>query len=81
MKRKATPKKYGHLSDRSRCRFCREQVTYVDYKELSKLDKYCARNGKVVARKRSGTCARHQRQVKLAVKRARYMGLLTYTSS
>ena len=74
-------KKYGHLSDRTRCRFCRERIKTVDYKDVARLDKYCARNGKILARKRSGTCARHQRQVKIAVKRARFLGLMAYTST
>lgn len=76
-----TGKKYGHMGDRTRCRFCRERVIEVDYKDIGKLDKCFARNGKIVARKRSGTCARHQRQVKLAVKRARFLGLLPYTNT
>jgi small subunit ribosomal protein S18 len=74
-------KKYGHLTDRTRCRFCRERVEFVDYKDLARLDRACARNGKIVSRKRSGNCALHQRQVKRAVKRARFMGFLTYTAS
>ena len=74
-------KKYGHLTERTRCRFCRERIAQVDYKDLSKLDKCFARNGKIIPRKRAGTCARHQRQVKLAIKRARFLGLLAYTST
>ena len=74
-------KKYGHLSDRTRCRFCRERTIEVDYKEIAKLDKCFARNGKIVARKRSGNCALHQRQVKRAIKRARFLGLLAYTNT
>jgi len=74
-------KKYGHLSERERCRFCREKIGEVDYKDLGRLDRYCSRNGKIMARKRSGACAKHQRQVKLAIKRARFLGLLAYVAS
>ena len=70
-----------HLSERTRCRFCRDRIKVVDYKDVVRLDKLCARNGKIVARKHSGTCAAHQRQVKLAVKRARQLGLLSYTAT
>jgi small subunit ribosomal protein S18 len=74
-------KKYGHMSERARCRFCREHLSVVDYKDLGRLEKICARNGKIAARKRSGTCARHQRQVKLAVKRARFLGFMAYIAT
>ena len=77
----AMAKKYGHLAERTRCRFCRDKVELIDYKDIGRLDKFCFRNGKMLARKRSGNCARHQRQVKRAVKRARFLGLLAYTAT
>ena len=73
-------KKYGHLVERTRCRLCRESVKDVDYKNVSFLEKYTARNGKIAARKRSGTCARHQRKLKKAIFRARFIGLMPYTA-
>jgi small subunit ribosomal protein S18 len=74
-------KKYGHITERQRCRFCRERIVQVDYKDIGRLDKSCGRNGKILARKRSGTCARHQRQVKRAIKRARFLGLMAYVAT
>jgi len=74
-------KKYGHLGERTRCRLCRERIKEVDYKYVELLEKYAARNGKIASRKRTGTCARHQRQIKDAVKRARFVGFLPYIST
>jgi len=61
-----------------RCRFCREQADYVDYKDVQALSKQCTPQGKLYSRKRSGNCAKHQRMVKLAVKRARFMAILAF---
>ncbi len=62
----------------TRCRFCREKADYVDYKDLQALTKQCNAQGKLFSRKRSGNCAKHQRMVKVAVKRARYMALMAF---
>lgn len=61
-----------------RCRFCREKADYVDYKDLQALSKQCTAQGKLFSRKRSGNCAKHQRMVKQAVKRARFMAIIPY---
>ena len=61
-----------------RCRFCREKADYIDYKDLQALAKQCSAQGKLFSRKRAGNCAKHQRMVKVAVKRARYMAILAY---
>ena len=73
-------RRYLQISDRSRCRFCREKVTRVDYKDVLTLQKLCTNQGRLFSRKRSGNCAAHQRMVKKAVKQARYIGLLNYTA-
>lgn len=69
-------------SKRNRCRFCNPEdgaaAPYVDYKDVQALKKLCTSQGKLFSRKRSGNCARHQRQVKRAVKLARFMALLPY---
>lgn len=72
-------KKYGRLGERTRCRLCRETAEVIDYKNIGLLKKFVGKNGKLLARKRSGTCARHQRRIKQAVFRARFIGLLPYT--
>jgi len=62
----------------ARCRFCREKVRLVDYKDVDGLQKQCTQQGKLHSRKRSGNCAYHQRRMQDAVKRARFLGLLPY---
>lgn len=72
-------RRYTQMSERNRCRFCREKVTRVDYKDVLTLQKLCTSQGRIFPRKRSGNCAAHQRMVKKAIKQARYIGLLSYT--
>jgi len=64
--------------DKSRCRFCRDKMDRIDYKDVDSLFKLTTSQGKLFSRKRSGNCARHQRQAKIAVKRARFVALLPY---
>jgi small subunit ribosomal protein S18 len=71
-------KRYRKFRKDNRCRFCREKVGEVDYKDINVLIKLCTTQGKLFSRKRSGNCARHQRSVKSAVKRARFMALIPY---
>lgn len=73
-------RRYSQIAERSRCRFCREKLTRVDYKDVLTLQKLCTNQGRIFSRKRSGNCATHQRLVKQAIKQARFIGLLTYTS-
>jgi len=73
-------RRYSQISERSRCRFCREKVTRVDYKDVLTLQKLCTSQGRIFSRKRSGNCAAHQRMVKQAIKQARYIALLNYTA-
>lgn len=61
------------------CYFCKESVVYVDYKDVALLRRFTSDRGKIRARRVTGTCARHQRDVALAVKNAREMGLFSYT--
>jgi small subunit ribosomal protein S18 len=62
------------------CHFCKEKVTYIDYKDIGLLRRFMSDRGKIRARRVTGTCARHQRDVALAVKNAREMALIPYTS-
>ncbi|MHC4471606.1 MAG: 30S ribosomal protein S18 [Planctomycetota bacterium] len=66
------------FNDRARCRFCREKVSLIDYKDIQSLQKLTTGQGKLFSRKRSGNCAKHQRQAKLALKRARFIALMPY---
>ena len=63
------------------CQFCKDKVTYVDYKDTNLLRKYISDRGKIRARRVSGNCSQHQRDVAVAVKNSREMALLPYTST
>jgi len=65
--------------EKNRCRFCRANKDLIDYKDVTDLQKLSTSQGKLFSRKRSGNCARHQRQAKRAIKRGRFLALLTYT--
>ncbi|MCX7827588.1 MAG: 30S ribosomal protein S18 [Thermanaerothrix sp.] len=62
------------------CHFCVDKVEKVDYKEFDKLRKYVTERGKIVPRRVTGTCAKHQRQLTRAIKRARILALLPFTA-
>lgn len=62
------------------CRFCVDKIKSVDYKDLERLRKYVTERGKMIPSRITGTCARHQRMLRGAVKRAREIALLPFTS-
>ena len=62
------------------CSFCVEKVDYIDYKKPEVLAPYITNFGKIYSRRRTGTCARHQRRLARAIKRARFLALLPYTA-
>ena len=72
--------------DRSRrprkkvCSFCVDKVEHIDYKDVAKLRRYITERGKILPRRISGNCAKHQRQVTVAIKRARNIALLPFTA-
>jgi len=74
-------KKYTKFRKDNRCRFCRDKIADVDYKELQVLFKLCTGQGKLYGRKRSGNCAYHQRSAQAAVKRARFLAMLPYVGT
>ncbi|NLO88752.1 MAG: 30S ribosomal protein S18 [Clostridia bacterium] len=61
------------------CSFCVDKIEVVDYKDADRLRKYITERGKIIPRRISGNCARHQRQLTRAIKRARIMALLPFT--
>jgi len=61
------------------CRFCTEKDVVLDYKDAKTLRNLVSERGKIIPRRICGTCARHQRQVTEAVKRARHLALIPYT--
>lgn len=60
------------------CRFCADKVEFIDYKNPKLLRVYMTERGKILSRKMTGTCSRHQRQLTKAIKRARSIALLPY---
>ncbi len=68
--------RYG--SKRKVCHFCEEKTKAIDYKDPVKLHRYISGGGKIEPRRRSGTCAKHQRVLAVAIKRARHLALLPY---
>ncbi len=62
------------------CTFCVDKVEEIDYKDVAKLRKYITESGKIVPRRMSGVCAKHQRILAEAIKRAREMALLPYVA-
>lgn len=66
-------------SRRKVCHFCAEHIEHIDYKDVNTLQRYVSENGKILPRRMSGTCAKHQREIATAIKRARQMALLSYT--
>ena len=61
-----------------KCRLCEMKIDYVDYKDVKLLKEFLNEKGKIIPRRISGNCAKHQRMIKIAIKRARQMGLLPY---
>ena len=61
------------------CAFCADKATSIDYKDTAKLKRFMTERGKLQPRRTSGVCAKHQRQLAMAIKRARMMALLPYT--
>jgi small subunit ribosomal protein S18 len=64
---------------RKTCRLCAGKVTVIDYKDINMLRGFTTDRGKIIARRVSGNCAKHQRQVTEAIKRARNIALLPFT--
>lgn len=60
------------------CVFCRDKVDYINYKQADMLRSFLTDRGKIRPRRRTGTCAKHQRQLSLAIKRARHLALLPF---
>ncbi len=70
----------GRFQRRRVCAFCVDKVDTIDYKDVNTLRRFVSDQGQINSRRRTGTCARHQRLVTVAVKRARYLALLPYTA-
>lgn len=62
------------------CAFCSDKAEFIDYKDINKLRKYVTERGKILPRRISGTCAKHQRELTASIKRARNIALLPFTT-
>ncbi|MGN1121752.1 MAG: 30S ribosomal protein S18 [Eubacteriales bacterium] len=62
------------------CNFCAEKAEMIDFKDVMKLRKYVSERSKILPRRITGTCAKHQRELTVAIKRARHIALLPYIS-
>ena len=62
------------------CAFCVDKIEEIDYKDINRLRKYITERAKIMPRRMNGTCARHQRQLTTAIKRARHIALLPYVN-
>jgi small subunit ribosomal protein S18 len=61
------------------CQFCVDKVEHIDYKDVPRIRRFVSEWGKIESRRKTGTCAPHQRQLALAIKRARYLAFIPYT--
>jgi len=77
---KKAEKVFKRRTRRKVCQFCVDKVEYIDYKDSAKLKKFLSEKGKILPRRISGNCAKHQRQMTTAIKRARHIALLPYTT-
>lgn len=71
-------KRRARTTEAAKCRFCREKIEEIDYKDLAVLQKMVTGQGKHFTRKRSGNCAKHQRSSRRALKHARFIGLMPF---
>lgn len=73
----------GKMQRRSRrkvCAFCADKVEMIDYKDTARLRKFVSERGKILPKRMTGTCAKHQRELTIAIKRARHVALLPFVA-
>ena len=81
MERTESSERRGPRKGRKKvCQFCVDRIENIDYKDVPRLRRYLSERAKIVPRRVTGTCARHQRQLTVAIKRARHLALLPYIS-
>ncbi len=74
-------KKFRHFNRKKVCRFCTDETIIIDYKDPRVLKNFLTERGKIIPRRIYGNCAKHQRQLTEAIKRARQIALLPYSGS
>ena len=71
---------FGDRRRRKVCRFCENHIAYIDFKDDRTLRRFVTERGKIVPRRISGNCAKHQRSLTQAIKRARHMAIMAFAS-
>ena len=74
------PMNRGRKARKKVCGYCVDKVENIDYKDIARLRRYMSERGKILPRRVTGTCARHQRELTVAIKRACHLALLPYTA-
>ena len=74
------PNNRNRKARRKVCAYCVDKVERIDYKDIARLRRYMSERGKILPRRVTGTCARHQRALTTAIKRARHLALLPYSA-
>ena len=80
VERAERPMRGPRKSRRKVCAFCADKVDYIDYKDVARLRRFLSARAKILPRRVTGACARHQRDLTIAIKRARQIALLPYVA-
>lgn len=78
-RKKAAQRRRKRFLRKKICRFCADKITLIDYKDVRRLRNLITERGKIIPRRISGNCARHQRQLTVSIKRARHLALMPFT--
>jgi small subunit ribosomal protein S18 len=73
-------RRHGGMRRKKVCQFCADKTETIDYKDVEKLSKFITERGKILPKRITGTCAKHQRELTTAIKRARIVALLPYVA-
>ena len=74
------PRRRSFTRRKKVCQFCTEKIDHINYKDVALLQRYVSDRGKIRARRQTGTCAKHQRPLALAIKRARHIAFLPFVA-
>jgi len=74
------PQRGGARKRRKPCMFCVDKIGMIDYKDVARLRRFVSERAKILPRRMTGVCANHQRQLTVAIKRARHIALLAYVA-
>lgn len=80
-RRRAGGGRRKYIPRRKVCGFCADKIKTPDYKDVKRLQRFVSDRGKILPRRRTGTCAKHQRRLTVAIKRSRHMALLPFVTS